>query len=58
MVNCGILSPAAADATLEIGLELVLLQVTVLLLCLRLRDVGIELPSTGLLSDLLLVRMI
>jgi len=52
MVNCGILSPAAADATLEIGLELVLLQVTVLLLCLRLRDVGIELPSTGLLSFL------
>jgi len=42
----------AADATLEIGLELVLLQVTVLLLCLRLRDVGIELPSTGLLSFL------
>ena len=32
--------PAAADATLEIGLEHVLLQVTVLLLCLRLRDLG------------------
>lgn len=44
--------PAAADATLGIGLEHVLLQVTVLLLCLRLRDDGIELPSTGLLSSL------
>ena len=45
--------PAAADATLEIGLEL--LQVTVLLLCVRLRNDGIWLPSTGPLSSLWLV---